>query len=131
MAEALLEHLSGGAIEGRSAGSRPKRLHPNAVRVLGERSIDISGRSAKHLRRYSRTRFVQVITLCDRLREICPEFPHDPIVAHWSIPDPALEGENDDASYPAFQRTADELEVRVRFLIPQLTPPRKSTGEDR
>ncbi|HET8944361.1 MAG TPA: ArsR family transcriptional regulator, partial [Dehalococcoidia bacterium] len=34
MAEALLEHQSGGTIRARSAGSHPKALHPNAVRVM-------------------------------------------------------------------------------------------------
>src|SRR5882672_1914662 len=33
MAEALLEEMSGGAVESRSAGSHPKVLHGNAVRV--------------------------------------------------------------------------------------------------
>ena len=34
IAEALLERMSAGAIEAASAGSHPKPLHPNAVRVL-------------------------------------------------------------------------------------------------
>ena len=40
IAEALCEHLSGGAVTAVSAGSRPKALHPNAVRVMHERGID-------------------------------------------------------------------------------------------
>jgi protein-tyrosine-phosphatase/DNA-binding transcriptional ArsR family regulator len=123
MAEALLEHLSGQTIEARSAGSHPKALHPNAVRILGERGLDISGRSSKHLRRFARMRFDQVITLCDRVREVCPEFPHHPAQAHWSIADPALDGDSNDSTYPAFQRTAQELESRIGFLIPQLISP--------
>src|SRR5262245_53945351 len=42
MAEALLEHRTGGAVAARSAGSHPKPLHPNAVRVMAERGVDIS-----------------------------------------------------------------------------------------
>jgi protein-tyrosine-phosphatase/DNA-binding transcriptional ArsR family regulator len=120
MAEALLERRSAGTIEARSAGSHPKALHPNAVRVLAERGIDISGRSTKHLRRFARTNFAAVVTLCDRVREICPEFPQHPSLVHWSVPDPALEGDTDEASYPAFVRTADELESRVAHLIAQI-----------
>jgi ArsR family transcriptional regulator, arsenate/arsenite/antimonite-responsive transcriptional repressor / arsenate reductase (thioredoxin) len=123
IAEALLDARSGHAVEARSAGSHPKVLHPNAVRVLAERGIDISGRPTKHLRRFSRTHFDHVITLCDRVREVCPEFPAHPALAHWSIPDPALEGETDDESYPAFERTTDELETRIGFLLSQLTTP--------
>ena len=120
MAEALLDEMSGHTVEARSAGSHPKVLHPNAVRVLAERGIDTLGRSTKHLRRFSRSHFDHVITLCDRIREVCPEFPDDPVLAHWSIPDPALEGDTDAATYSAFERTAQELEARIRFLLPQL-----------
>jgi protein-tyrosine-phosphatase len=59
-----------------------------------------------------------VITLCDRVREVCPEFPGGPAAIHWSIPDPARQGEANRASYPAFRRTADELETRIQFLLP-------------
>ena len=120
MAVALLEHHSAGAVQARSAGSHPKPLHPNAVRVMAERGIDISGNSTKHLRRYARSRFDYVVTLCDKVREICPEFPAEPATIHWSMPDPAAEGSTDEETYPAFQRTAEELETRVRPLIAQL-----------
>lgn len=123
MAEALVQEMSGHRVEARSAGSHPKVLHPNAVRVLADRGIDISGRQTKHLRRFTRMRFDHVITLCDRVREVCPEYPTHPTLAHWSIPDPALEGDSNDATYPAFERTAQELEIRIGFLLPQLITP--------
>ena len=50
-----------------------------------------AGRPTKSLTRFARTRFDRVITLCDKVREICPEFPGAPIAAHWSIADPAAE----------------------------------------
>jgi protein-tyrosine-phosphatase len=117
MAEALTVHLSDGAITAASAGSAPKPLHPNAVRVLEERGIDISGNRTKHLDRFRTRRFDRVITLCDRVREVCPEFPSRPTRVHWSIPDPAAEGTTDRATYPAFERTADELETRISYLL--------------
>lgn len=126
MAQALLEHLSNGDVEVASAGSRPKPIHPNAVRAMAERGLDISGRSSKHLRIYARRRFDYVITLCDRVREVCPDFPGDPSRPHWSIPDPGLEGETDADSYPAFRRTADELETRIRFFVATLDLPSSS-----
>jgi protein-tyrosine-phosphatase/DNA-binding transcriptional ArsR family regulator len=119
IAEALLVERSGHAIEARSAGSQPKPLHPNAVRVMAERGIDIAGNRTKHLRRFARLRFDRVITLCDRVREICPEFPGVAAPTHWSIADPAADGP-EEATYPAFQRVADELESRVAFLITEL-----------
>jgi ArsR family transcriptional regulator, arsenate/arsenite/antimonite-responsive transcriptional repressor / arsenate reductase (thioredoxin) len=117
MAEALLEDLAGDAIEAASAGSYPKTVHPNAVRVMRERGIDLSERRSKHLNRFARRRFDHVITLCDRVREVCPEFPGHPERIHWSIADPTLEGDPDEESYPAFERTAAEIETRVRLLL--------------
>lgn len=123
IAEALLQEMSTHTIEVRSAGSHPKVLHPNAVRIMAQRGIDISGRSAKHLERFARQRFDRVITLCDRVREVCPDFPSHPELTHWSIPDPAVEGDSDDDTYPAFERTAEELESRIGFLLSQLSEP--------
>ncbi len=117
IAEALAERLGGGLIRADSAGSQPKPLHPNAVRVMAERGIDIQGRRSKHLRDFSTRRFDYVISLCDRVREVCPEFPEHPALIHWSIPDPAREADTDEETYPAFVRTADELATRIRFLL--------------
>lgn len=117
IAEALLASLSDGTIEARSAGSRPKPVHPNAVRVLAARGIDISDARSKHLDTFLRRRVDVVVTLCDKVREVCPEFPGAPDTAHWSIPAPGLEGDTDAATYPAFERTADELSRRIGFLI--------------
>ena len=120
IAEALLQHRLGQAVEARSAGSHPKPLHPNAVRVMAERGVDISGRRTKHLDRLARTRFDRVITLCDRVRELCPEFVGAPMTAHWSMADPAAGADSDEDSYPAFLRTAAEIEARIELLVPQL-----------
>ncbi len=121
IAEALLEDRSDRTITARSAGSRPKPLHPNAVQVMADRGIDIADRPTKHLRRFARMRFDRVVTLCDKVREICPEFPGAPVAAHWSIADPAAQGDTDDETLPAFERVAEELDVRVSLLITELT----------
>jgi protein-tyrosine-phosphatase len=120
IAEALVVSMSGGAIEAASAGSNPRPLHANAVSVLKRRGIDISGNRTKHLDEFVAERFDVVITLCDRVREVCPEFPRHPRLVHWSIPDPAREGPTNRRSYPAFERTAAELETRIGFLLHQL-----------
>ncbi len=62
-----------------------------------------------------------MISLCDRVREVCPEFPGDPETIHWSIADPAAGHADDEASYPAFQQTAAEIETRIGFLLAVLT----------
>ena len=120
MAEALIRERSGGAVEAYSAGSHPKALHPNAVRVMREEhGIDLSGRASKHVDVFAGQRFDRVISLCDRVREVCPEFPGHPETIHWSIPNPAT-GEADDVTYPLFQQTAAELVTRIGFLLAAL-----------
>ena len=119
MAEALLRHRGGPHVETASAGTRPKPLNPDAVAVMWDRyRIDISGHRPTAVETASRKRFDFVITLCDKARERCPEFPGHPGLIHWSMPDPASEG--DSAGYSAFERTAAELEDRIRFLLPIL-----------
>jgi protein-tyrosine-phosphatase len=121
MAEALLEQASAGTVDAASAGSHPKPLHPHAVRVMRKRGIDISGNRTKHLGEFVKQRFDMVVTLCDRVREVCPDFPSHPALVHWSVPDPASQATaSDRASYPAFERTAAELETRIGFLLPLL-----------
>ena len=117
IAEALAEQLGGDVVDARSAGSHPKPLHPNAVRVLRERGIDIADRRSKHLDEFAGRRFDYVISLCDRVREVCPEFPGHPDLIHWSIPDPGREAGSDRQTYAAFQRTAEELTTRIGFLL--------------
>jgi ArsR family transcriptional regulator, arsenate/arsenite/antimonite-responsive transcriptional repressor / arsenate reductase (thioredoxin) len=117
IAEALAERLSGGAVSAVSAGSHPKPLHPNAVRVMRARGIDLAGRRSKHLGEFTDQRFDHVISLCDRVREVCPEFPGVPELTHWSVPDPAREPGSDEQTLPAFERAATELHARVGFLI--------------
>jgi protein-tyrosine-phosphatase/DNA-binding transcriptional ArsR family regulator len=113
MAEALLRQMAGDAVHVCSAGSHPKPVHRFAVAAMAEYGIDLTAARAKHLDTFVRHRFDYVITLCDRVREVCPEFPGDPQPIHWSIPDPA----RDPDGQPAFQRTATELAGRIGFLL--------------
>jgi protein-tyrosine-phosphatase/DNA-binding transcriptional ArsR family regulator len=121
MAEALIKARSGGVVKAASAGSEPKPLHRNAVKAMREAyDLDISGHVSKHLDVFAAQRFDYVISLCDRVREVCPEFPGAPETIHWSIPNPVT-GEADDVTYPLFQQTAAELSTRIAFLLAQLS----------
>jgi protein-tyrosine-phosphatase/DNA-binding transcriptional ArsR family regulator len=122
MAEALLRKHTAGRVTATSAGSRPKpELHPNTVRVLQDQfGISIAGQRPRHLDTLADRRFDHVITLCDKAREACPEFPDHPRRSHWSIPDPATAGDSDQASYPAFRHIAADINTRIRHLLPVL-----------
>jgi ArsR family transcriptional regulator, arsenate/arsenite/antimonite-responsive transcriptional repressor / arsenate reductase (thioredoxin) len=127
IAEALLAHAAGDRVQAASAGSHPKDLHPNAVRVMREYGIDLAGRRSKHLNEFTGHRFDYVITLCDKVREGCPELPGGPQTVHWSIPDPAAEGTGQ-ASYAAFRRVAADLQTRIGFLTYRLAAPATRGG---
>lgn len=122
IAEALLRHRTNGQAEVTSAGSHPKpRIHPDAVRALREsHGIDISHRRPQHLDTLVGRRFDHVISLCDKVREVCPDFGDHPRLVHWSIPDPATVGGEDPVGYPAFVRTVAEIDTRIHYLLPLL-----------
>jgi ArsR family transcriptional regulator, arsenate/arsenite/antimonite-responsive transcriptional repressor / arsenate reductase (thioredoxin) len=123
MAQAICEQLAGGTVTAASAGSHPKPLHPNAVRVMRERSIDISSRHSRHFNALAGQRFDYAVSLCDRVREACPDFPGSPQLVHWSIPDPASAGKTDAETYPAFRALAADLETRIGFLLSRIAAP--------
>jgi protein-tyrosine-phosphatase len=116
VAEALLRRRAD-QVEVASAGSHPKPLHPNTARVLRAYGIELAGRPPQHLSVYEHQRFDYVITLCDRVREVCPEFPGRAQRLHWSIADPAASGGTGQETYPAFERMAAELDTRIGFLL--------------
>jgi protein-tyrosine-phosphatase len=120
MAEALLRHRAGTSVEALSAGTRPKPAHPDAVTVMRDRyGLDIAGHRPTRVEDVAGQPFDYVISVCDKAREACPEFPARPGLIHWSLPDPAS-GEGGLTGYPAFERTAAELDTRIRFLLPAL-----------
>lgn len=128
IAEALLRHHTAGRVTATSAGTHPKsHLHANTVRVLREEfGLEGTGQHPRHLNTLAGRRFDHVVTLCDKAREVCAEFPHRARRIHWSIPDPATASDTDETSYPAFRRTAFDISARVRHLLPVLaTTPRK------
>ncbi len=116
MAEGLLRHLSGGAIEVYSAGSHPTRVHPEAIRAMDALGVDIRQQESTHIRKLETQPFNYVITVCDRAREVCPTFPGDGAQYHWGLPDPSKiddEGER----RQAFAETARRLQSRIEYFL--------------
>jgi protein-tyrosine-phosphatase/DNA-binding transcriptional ArsR family regulator len=116
MAEALLRQLGGTAVEVQSAGNEVSTVHPLAVETMRALDIDISSQQSKHVDVFAGQSFDYVITVCDRMREVCPAFPGRPDQIHWSIADPsAVIG--DDARREAFAAVAAELAMRLHFFL--------------
>jgi protein-tyrosine-phosphatase/DNA-binding transcriptional ArsR family regulator len=125
IAEALLRQMGGDQVEVWSAGSAPTEVHPQAIATLQAIGIDTSGLYAKALDQFIGQPFDYIITVCDRVRDICPAFPGDPAQAHWSIADPVVV-EDPEERAKAFQQVAVELQTRIRYL---LLLPHPGTGE--
>jgi arsenate reductase len=109
MAEGLLRNMGAGVIDVFSAGTKPGMVRPEAVAVMAERGIDISGHRSKHVDEFIGQTFDYVITVCDNAKESCPVFPGVPRRLHWSFPDPAAEEGSEAERLAAFRGVRDRL----------------------
>jgi arsenate reductase (thioredoxin) len=120
MAEALLNVLGGPRFRAFSAGSHPTgKVQPMAIAL----ACDL-GYPEERLRSKSWDEFAHapamdiVITVCDAAAgEACPFRPGTPIVAHWSIPDPAAAAGDETARRKAYRLAWDLLQRRIRLLL--------------
>jgi arsenate reductase len=114
MAEGLLRHDGGGVFEVFSAGTQPTNVRPEAIAVMREIGIDISGHRSKSILEFTAQPFDYVITVCDSAKESCPVFPAKTQRVHWSIEDPAAVRGSEDQKLGAFRRIRNELRERLR-----------------
>ena len=120
MAEGLLRSALGGRFEIHSAGSKPGHVRPEAIAVMRELGIDISGHRSKHLDEFRGTEFRYVITVCDHAAETCPVFPGIAERIHWSFEDPAAVQGDEAERLAAFRRIRDQIATRVRSFAASL-----------
>ncbi|SRR6266566_3086036 len=114
MAEGLLRHMAGDRIEVASAGVEPSHVRPQAIDVMREIGIDISGQRSKSVDEFTGQEFDYVITVCDNAKERCPVFPVKTQRIHWSFEDPAAAQGSEAARLAVFQRVRDEIAKRLR-----------------
>jgi len=124
MAEGLLRHAAGDACEVSSAGTKPTSVRPEAIAVMRELGIDISGHRSKSVDEFAGQDFDYVITVCDNAKQTCPVFPAKAKHFHWSIEDPAAAQGSEDQRLTAFRRARDELRARLRAFAPGEIQPR-------
>ena len=88
MAESLLSYFSANT-KVYSAGTKPEKVNPFAVKAMAEMGIDISQNTSNHADEYANIDFDYVFTVCDKAKEICPIFPKVKQMIHHSFTDPA------------------------------------------
>ena len=114
MAEGLLRHDAGNVYEVFSAGTKPSHVRPEAIVVMREVGIDISGHRSKSVDEFAGQDFDYVITVCDNAKQSCPVFPVKKKRIHWSIEDPAAVQGSQGEALTAFRRVRDELRARLQ-----------------
>ncbi len=119
MAEGWARHLKGDVIEPYSAGIETHGLNPNAVKVMAEAGVDISGHRSKHVDEVRDIPFDYVVTVCDDAHESCPLFPGRTKVIHVGFDDPprlAKEAKNEQEALSHYRRVRDEIRRFVESL---------------
>ena len=116
--EYLLRRLGGSRFEVFSAGAFPTgKVNPFAIQILKDiYNIDASQARSKSWEEFKDVEFDFVVTVCDNARESCPVWPGQPIVAHWSSPDPAAVAGTDAEKYRAFKEVAFEINRRLQLF---------------
>lgn len=114
MAEGLLRHEAADRFDVFSAGTRPAQVRPEAIAVMRELGIDISGHRSKSVNEFAGQPFDYVLTVCDNARESCPVFPGAAVRIHRSFEDPAAVEGSEDERLTAFRRVRDELRNYLR-----------------
>jgi len=117
MAEALLRHEAGGRFEVFSAGTQPSRVRPEAIAVMAEIGLDISGHRSKSVDEFVGLDFDFVITVCDNAKETCPVFPGAVTRLHWPFEDPAAVEGSEEARKAAFRRIRDQIHGRIMVFL--------------
>ena len=116
--EYLLRRLGGSRFQVFSAGSFPTgKVNPFAIQILRDvYNIDASQARSKSWEEFKNVDFDFVVTVCDNARETCPIWPGQPIVAHWSSPDPAAVQGSDAEKYKAFKDVAFQINRRLQLF---------------
>jgi arsenate reductase len=119
MAEGWTRHLKSDRIEAWSAGVDPHGLNTEAVAVMAEAGVDISGHRSRHVDELAGVEFDYVVTVCNNAREACPIFPGETRVVHRGFDDPpalARRAADDREAREHYRRVRDEIRAFVETL---------------
>ncbi|HYW48778.1 MAG TPA: arsenate reductase ArsC [Bryobacteraceae bacterium] len=117
MAEGLFRHEAGDRFEVYSAGTKPSSVRPEAISVMHEIGIDISGHRSKSVDEFVTTPMDYVITVCDNAKESCPVFPAATLMLHWPFEDPAAVEGSREKRKAAFRKVRDQIHGRIMVFL--------------
>jgi len=132
MAEGWTRHLKGDVIEAYSAGIQTHGLNPNAVKVMAEAGVDISGHKSSHIEEFKNLNLDVVVTVCDHAHESCPLFPGNCKVVHVGFEDPptmakelAEQGASEHEQLQCYRAVRDKIKAFVETLPGSITQKRR------
>jgi arsenate reductase (thioredoxin) len=117
MAEGLLRHEAGDRFDVFSAGTKPSIVRPEAIFVMNEIGIDISGHRSKSVDEFRGEQLDYVVTVCDNAQESCPVFPGTTKRLHWPFEDPATVSGSEDERNAAFRKVRDRIHGRIVVFL--------------
>ena len=116
MAEGWARALRGDTIEPYSAGIATHGMNANAIRVMAEAGVDISGHRSKNVSELADVPFDIVVTVCDHANESCPLFPGRTKLVHVGFDDPprlAKSAATEEEALNHYRRVRDEIKAFV------------------
>jgi thioredoxin type arsenate reductase len=116
MAEGLAKAHFGQKALIQSAGSKPSKVNPFAIKALAELGIDISNQRSKSVEEIDPSSVNTVITLC--AEEECPVFLGKAERLHWGLPDPGVGKYTDGEKLQSFREIRDEIRRRIQERYP-------------
>ena len=120
MGEGFFRIEGGGGFDVASAGTKPSSVRPEAIAVMKEIGIDLSGHRSKSVDEFRGQSIDYVVTVCDSARDTCPVFPAGTARIHWSLEDPAAVQGSEQERLDAFRRIRDQLHERVKAFYGNL-----------
>ncbi len=123
MAEGWTKHLKSDVINAYSAGIETHGLNPNAIRVMDEAGVDITGHTSQNITEFKDIKLDVVITVCGHAHETCPWFPTDCEIKHVGFQDPpkmakelAEKGASEDEQLECYREVRNEIKAFVESL---------------
>lgn len=120
MAEGWARHLKGDVMDAYSAGIQTHGLNINAVKVMAEAGVDISGHKSKNVNDLMDVKFDVVVTVCGHANETCPAWlGKRTAIVHVGFDDPpqlAKTAKTQEEALAHYRRVRDEIRAFVETL---------------
>jgi arsenate reductase len=119
MAEGWTRALKGDLFEVYSAGIETHGLNENAIKVMNEAGVDISGHKSENIKEFLDTGIDYVVTVCSHAHESCPVFPGKVKVIHKGFEDPPVMAETketEEEKLDCYRKVRDQIKRFVETL---------------